>query len=244
MRDSDSEPADARKETDEAFPTARSTRLLTEAVGDEVVVYDLDRDAVHLLNPVAASIWRHCDGQTTVANLAAALDDELELPANDDVVLLALSELQKSHLLEETQATSMTPRSFSRRHAVKRLAATAGIGLILPAIESLNPPSAYAAASQAPDPCAKKNCEAIGPDGTSCVTRGSDCGPQSSGIDCTCKSVQYTNLPGKPTKCVCTQAPEGSECGRKVGNVIVCDTGCPSGACAEVPGKNKCVCVP
>jgi Coenzyme PQQ synthesis protein D (PqqD) len=239
----DGEPADAWKDTDEAFPAARSARLLTEPVGDELVVYDLDRDAVHLLNPVAASIWKHCDGRTTVAELAAALSDELELPANDDVVMLALNELQKSHLLEQTQSASMTRRSFSRRQAVKRLAATAGIGLILPAIESLNPPSARAAASQAPDPCAKKNCEELSnANGIQrCGSRGSEC----KGGGCTCKSIQYKFLQRKP-ECLCTQAPEGSECGRKISRTeIRCDTGCPSGACIETTEEHgfiRCVC--
>lgn len=127
-------------------PSAARQSLLVEEVNGELVVYDQDRGAAHLLNRVAAFVWRHCDGRTTVAQLAALLQDELGLPANDDVVLLALDDLENNHLLEDRQPASTTPR-FSRRHAVKRAATAAGIGLSLPLIESLNAPPARAAAS-------------------------------------------------------------------------------------------------
>ena len=55
---------------------ARHDRLVVEAVSDELVVYDLDRGTVHLLNPVAALVWKHCDGRTTVAQLASLLHAE------------------------------------------------------------------------------------------------------------------------------------------------------------------------
>src|SRR5437870_3077851 len=87
--------------SEEAVVKARRDRLLVEDVRQELVVYDLERWTVHLLNPVAALVWRCCDGRTTVARLAALLRDELELSANEDLVLLALDELESKHLLEE-----------------------------------------------------------------------------------------------------------------------------------------------
>ncbi len=36
--------------------------LLVEELGEDVVVYDLDRDQVHVLNPVAALVWKSSDG--------------------------------------------------------------------------------------------------------------------------------------------------------------------------------------
>lgn len=128
-------------------PRARKDQLLVEEVKDELVVYDLKLEKAHLLNPVAAFVWRHCDGETTVAQLVALLRDELEPAANEDVVLLALDELGQNHLLEEARAASTIARSFSRRQLMRRLAVVAAIGLTLPVIESLDPPPAQAAAS-------------------------------------------------------------------------------------------------
>jgi hypothetical protein len=83
-----------------------------------------------------------------VAQLASLLHSELGLPANDELVLLALDELEKNNLLAEKGAASTTTDSLSRRRMIRRLAAATGIGLMLPVIESLRPPPAEAAASQ------------------------------------------------------------------------------------------------
>jgi hypothetical protein len=47
---------------------------------DETLVYDLQRNRAHCLNRTAALVWRHCDGQATVADLARSLKDTLNLP--------------------------------------------------------------------------------------------------------------------------------------------------------------------
>jgi hypothetical protein len=219
-------------------------------VNGELVVYDLDRGAVHLLNPVAACIWRHCDGRFTVAQLAALVRDELELPANDDVVLLALDDLERNHLLEETQPTSTTSKSFSRRHAIKRLAATAGIGLAFPLIESLNPPSAQAAASLVlPKDCTKWTCRVvITGNNVDCIE---ECPPP-----CKCRVVSRVPpplFPGQPPQppqpaCECYRPlPPGSDCGSwdENGNFI-CRSPCPGrGICTtgkDSKGNKTCTC--
>jgi Coenzyme PQQ synthesis protein D (PqqD) len=134
----------------EEHARARHDQLLVEELGDELVVYDLERGEVHLLNPAAAFVWRRCDGRTTVTRLASLLRAELGLPANDELVLLAREELEKNHLLEEKGAPSVTTDSLSRSQMIRRLAVATGIGLMLPVIESLNPPPAHAAASLTP----------------------------------------------------------------------------------------------
>jgi hypothetical protein len=138
-------------------PKARHDQLLAEDVNDELVVYDLDRGTVHLLNPVAAFVWKRCDGRTTVAELATLLQAELDLLESEDVVLLALHELEDAQLLEEGGAASTATRAFSRRQMLARLGVAAGIGLTLPLIESMNPPPAYAAVSVF-NPCSGQSC--------------------------------------------------------------------------------------
>jgi Coenzyme PQQ synthesis protein D (PqqD) len=159
---------------------ARRDQLLVEEVNDELVVFDLERRTVHLLNPVAAFVWRRCDGRTSVAQLASLLHAELGLPANDELILLALDELEKNHLLEEQGAASATTDSLSRRQMIRRLAAATGIGLMLPLVESLRPPAAEAAASTpgCQDQCGTRIdgepvCEGVNP-----------CPPNSNGPFC------------------------------------------------------------
>ncbi len=54
-------------------PQARQDKLLVQEVGDELVVYDQKRHVAHSLNRTAALVWQNCDGQRTVADLAALL---------------------------------------------------------------------------------------------------------------------------------------------------------------------------
>ena len=63
----------------------------TEQLGDEASVYDWARAQVHALNPTAAFVWRLCDGATSPAAIAAAVQRELDLPEAEAVVDLTLS---------------------------------------------------------------------------------------------------------------------------------------------------------
>ena len=82
-------------------PHARTESLLVEELSEETLVYDEERHKAHCLNPTAAFVWHHCDGQTSVSELARLLEDELGIPANEEVVWLALDRLERVHLLEE-----------------------------------------------------------------------------------------------------------------------------------------------
>jgi hypothetical protein len=172
----------------EELARARHDQLLVEEVGDELVVYDLGRGEVHLLNPVAAFVWRRCDGRTTVTELAALLRAELELPTTEDVVLLALDELGAKHLLEKARAV---PALLSRHQAIKKLATFAGVGLMLPIVESIKAPPAWAAASMASSGCSTPaNGCGVYPDcakGT-CVETGCDCVVSTlAATECVCE---------------------------------------------------------
>ena len=50
-------------------PVARHDNLLTQDVAGELVVYDQTRQRVHRLNQTAATIWRSCDGKTSIADM-------------------------------------------------------------------------------------------------------------------------------------------------------------------------------
>ncbi len=100
-------------------PRARKEGLLVEELPDETLVYDLKRDKAHCLNPTAALVWQHCDGQTTVAELAALLEKGLEIPANDVLVWMALERLRRAHLLTEPVRLPAPQARYSRRQAMR-----------------------------------------------------------------------------------------------------------------------------
>ena len=54
-------------------PRRRQDRLVVRELGDELLVYDLDRHRACCLNASAALVWRHCDGHTPVTEIAKRL---------------------------------------------------------------------------------------------------------------------------------------------------------------------------
>ncbi len=125
-------------------PHARKEGLIVEELSDETLVYDEERHKAHCLNQTAAFVWRRCDGRTSVSELARLLEDELGIPANEEVVWLALDRLDRVHLLQERgQQGTETPR-YSRRELVRRLGQ---IGIAIPMVVSIVAPLAAAAVS-------------------------------------------------------------------------------------------------
>jgi len=58
--------------SDDVVPLRRLEIEWVELDG-EVVVYDVQADHVHRLNPSAASVWAACDGSATVAEIVGAM---------------------------------------------------------------------------------------------------------------------------------------------------------------------------
>ena len=128
------------------MPRARQDGLLVEELQDETLVYDLKRDEAHCLNRTAALVWRHCDGQTSVAEVAALLDEQLAIPVDEAVVWMALDRLGRVHLLSEPMTLPADRAQYSRRKMLRALGRVAGISL-LPVVASIVAPRAAAAAT-------------------------------------------------------------------------------------------------
>ena len=135
----------------------RAHGLVIDDLPDEVLVYDLERHKAHCLNHTAALVWRACDGESSPAEIAARLRTELGVPysseLSDDVVLLALNQLEKFHLLEQPEALPAQFAVLSRRQMVRRLGLAAAVAV--PVITSIVAPTAVQAATctQPGQPC-------------------------------------------------------------------------------------------
>ncbi len=126
-------------------PWARQDGIVVTDLSDEMLVYDLETHAAHNLNRTATLVWRHCDGRTTVRGLAAILERELGAPADAEVVLLSLRQLDKARLLREPLPAEADTARYSRRQLLRKTAIRGAI--LAPVVASIVAPTAAHAAS-------------------------------------------------------------------------------------------------
>jgi hypothetical protein len=144
-------------------PTARTDELLVEELGEELLVYDQRNDQVHCLGSAARTVWRACDGKTSVEQLGRALNLDCEL------VDRALGELEACGLLDDEAAGGVT-----RREATGRLARIGAAAASAPLVYSIAAPAPASAASL-------RMCLAVG----GCL-RGPKAGGSGSGDNLPC----------------------------------------------------------
>ena len=119
-------------------PQARKDGLIVRELGEEVLVYDLERHRAYCLNPMAAWVWRHCDGRTSVEALARKMAEAWGVPADGTWVEMALERLGRARLLVG-RWESLGVR-LGRREFLKRLAIAGGTGLLWPVVSRLTAP--------------------------------------------------------------------------------------------------------
>ncbi len=126
------------------FPKARKNQIRTRELAGETMVYDKERGKAHCLNSTAAFVWRHCDGRTSIPQLAQLLQKELGIKEAQPVVGLALEQLSSRHLLEEVLAPLSSTARVSRRDVLKKLAVAA---VSIPLVMTITAKSARASSS-------------------------------------------------------------------------------------------------
>jgi hypothetical protein len=140
-----------------ARPRARTDELVVEELGDELLIYDLRTDAAHCLDAQAAAVWRACNGDASIADIAAAAGTTTDGAAH------ALRELAERDLVD-------APLDHSRREAMK-IGLTAGaVGVAIPIIRSIVAPTAaqaqsgclpFGAGCTADSQCCSQNCNVV-----------------------------------------------------------------------------------
>ena len=156
------------------MPRARQAGLIVRELEDETLVYDADTDRAHCLNQTAARIWKHCDGTSSVTQIADLLSQTTETTIDEKVVWYALEQFNKDGLLEEKIET---PAAFkidgmSRRRMVRTLGLAAMVAI--PLVTSIVAPTPV----QAGGSC-------LPPD-SSCDPKGIPCCPPNGCFGGTC----------------------------------------------------------
>lgn len=123
------------------FPTARKANLVIQEVPNEVLVYDLDNNKAHCLNHTAALVWNACNGSRSVPEIAQIIGLEAGSEIPDELVWLAIDQLNESDLLERQIQSELA--GSSRREAIKKLGLASMIAL--PIVASLVAPQSVLA---------------------------------------------------------------------------------------------------
>lgn len=118
------------------FPIARKAGLVVQEVPDEVLVYDLDTNKAHCLNKTAAAVWQSCDGKNSISDIALIVGGRSGADVSDEIVWLAIDQLNENNLLETTIKADFAGQS--RRDVLKKLGLAAVVAL--PIVASLVAP--------------------------------------------------------------------------------------------------------
>ena len=147
------------------LPKARREGFEIQEVGGEVLVYDLERHRAFGLNQVASLIWKHCDDETSYAEMVSVLEKEMQIRVDQEVVRMVVARLKDEKLVQSGSKL----KKYSRRDLMNKakklgLAAT----VMLPLVTSIVAPTpAYAQSCVAAKDCATSpNCT---PCGGSCL---------------------------------------------------------------------------
>ena len=109
-------------------------RITLQEVDTETLLYDERSHKAWCLNRSSASIWRLCNGERTIAEIAAEATVELGSPVSEDLVLLTIEELREKELLE-AEIQELPHSDLSRREMIARVSLTAAA--LLPVIAAL-----------------------------------------------------------------------------------------------------------
>ena len=157
-------------------PLARTDSLIVKELPDETLVYDRERDKAHCLNTTAALVWKNCDGRKTIAQLQELMEKEAGSPVPEEMIWLALDQLENFKLLSDAPIKPLELTGMSRRNLVKRIGFAA---LALPLIISISAPTAQAQASgQPPGGC----CNNPGQCASGSCVNGGSCVPPPTKI--------------------------------------------------------------
>lgn len=127
-------------------PVAREKDLLVEHLADETVVYDTRTKEAHCLSPLAAIAFAHCDGRTTVEQLAALATERMGEPVDEQRVTEALAQLEERELID---TPTLRGNGLSRRDLMRKTAmAGAAAAASAPLITTIMAPTPAAAATQ------------------------------------------------------------------------------------------------
>lgn len=142
-------------------PMALTSDLVIQELKDETLIYNLVSHKACCLNATASFVWRRCDGQTSVTEIARQLAKTKKQPVNYEIVWLALEQLKEQKLLKKDEKLISPLGAMSRREVIKKVGLATMMAL--PIVSTLTAPPAIAATSGSSVTCsdAGDSCRAV-----------------------------------------------------------------------------------
>ena len=121
-----------------ALPKARTTDIVVQDLGKEILLYDLITHKAFNLNETSSVVYQACNGRTSFEELKS------KYKFTDDSIYLALDDFRKNNLIEDGDFVSPFA-GMSRREAIRKVGLASMTAL--PVISSLAAPTAAMAQS-------------------------------------------------------------------------------------------------
>jgi hypothetical protein len=121
-----------------------SSSLVQKELAGELMILDRKTKKASCLNPAAAFVWRHCDGETSIEELARLLSQETGAPAETRVIEYALRSLEKEGLMERANLTENEYAFLGRRQLFLKLGWAAALAVAVPVVLTVTAPKAQA----------------------------------------------------------------------------------------------------
>jgi hypothetical protein len=99
----------------ESYRPTKCQEVLELDTGDELILYNHDSTLVHHLNPSAGLVWRRCDGEASVREIAGhiAADHGLRGPDVLRQVAAVIAEFDALGLVEDADSLAAQPGGTS-----------------------------------------------------------------------------------------------------------------------------------
>lgn len=196
-------------------PLSRRSDLVTQEIGNELLIYDLNENKAFNLNQTSAMIWQLCDGNRTISDIAHNMSGKLDTNITEDFVRLALDQFSKDNLLENSPEFDFSVEDISRRDVIRKIGFSTLVAL--PIVSSLIAPAAVNAQSlnctgttgrslgcactaiSQCQPPTNRCCSSVPGNPRTCVPSGLQASGQPCGVNCDCASG--TCLTGAPRVC-------------------------------------------
>jgi len=183
----------ANEQKKDLLPLARSKEIVVQEINHELLVYDLETNRAHNLNETAAAVWKLCDGKKSSFDISHELGENYGTPVSEELVWLAIEQLNGDGLLENSPVTKLQAIGISRRDLIRKAGFASMIALpIVSTIIAPKPTSAQSVQS----PCLPLNV---------CIGPSNICPPGCNGRTIvydfyqsnngTCTNLQGTNIP-------------------------------------------------
>lgn len=127
------------------MPLSRKANIVIQEFENEVLIYDLKINKAFCLNETSHLVWQLCNGINSIADINRKLRKKLNINYSEELIWLALDQLKKNNLLENSSEIEINFGGLSRREAIRKVGLSSVIAL--PIIAAIVAPTAIHAQS-------------------------------------------------------------------------------------------------